>query len=137
MRARPLSAALALTAASFLALPALAEEIVVPSGQPVSYLDSILDTGGPEGLTVRFRFLAPQIADGAVDRVPFETAAEDMHWLCENFALARLSGQGESAHQVIVTLTDTDIPFGEAAPEATQFFEAYRPEGLSCIWEGF
>ena len=29
------------------------------------------------------------------------------------------------------------VPFGEAAPDATQFFEAYRVEGDACIWEAF
>jgi hypothetical protein len=29
------------------------------------------------------------------------------------------------------------VPFGEPAPDATQFFEAYRVEGDTCIWEAF
>lgn len=120
-----------------LALPALAQEgIDVPSGQPVTYLDTITDAPGPEGLTARFRFVAPQIArEGGT--MPFEMAAGDMDYLCETYALPRLPAIGPEVVQVIITLMDRPVPFGELDAEATQFFEAYRPEDGRCVWEGF
>lgn len=116
-----------------LAAPVAAEEIVTPSGMAVTWLETVHGAPGPEGLTARFRFLAPAIA-GEVD---FDTAAADMHWLCESFALPRLSVLGPQPAQVVISLSDRDLPFGQTDPEAVQFFEAYRPEGEACIWEIF
>lgn len=115
------------------ALPAAAEEIVTPSGMAVTWLETVHGAPGPQGLTARFRFLAPAIA-GEVD---FDTAAADMLWLCESFALPRLPATGPQAEQVVISLADRDVPFGEADPEAVQFFEAYRPAGEVCEWEMF
>lgn len=116
-----------------LAAPVAAEEIVTPSGMAVTWLETVHGAPGPEGLTARFRFLAPAIA-GEVD---FDTAAADMQWLCESFALPRLSALGPQPAQVVISLSDRDLPFGQTDPEAVQFFEAYRPEGEACIWEIF
>jgi len=112
---------------------AAAEEIVTPSGMVVTWLETVHGAPGPEGLTARFRFLAPEIA-GEVD---FETAAGDMLWLCESFALQRLSEIGPEPSQVVISLADRDIPFGQTDPDAVQFFEAYRPAGDVCEWEMF
>jgi len=115
------------------ATAAAAEEIVTPSGMAVTWLETVHGAPGPEGLTARFRFLAPAIA-GDVD---FETAAADMLWLCETFALPRLSAIGPQPSQVVISLSDRDVPFGQTDPEAVQYFEAYRPAGERCEWEMF
>jgi len=39
--------------------------------------------------------------------------------------------------QVVISFSAAEVPFGEAAPEVTQFFEAYRVEDGTCIWEAF
>ena len=112
------------------------ETVPVPSGQQVSLLDVVLDAPGPEGLAARFRFVAPAIAkDGGT--VDFETASADMAHLCQAFALPRMVETGVAPAQIIISFSDRPVPFGEAAPEATQFFEAYRIEGDACIWEAF
>ncbi|MGC9420648.1 MAG: DUF6497 family protein [Rhodovulum sp.] len=122
---------------AFCAAPAAAQApLDVPSGQRVTYLDTITGEPGPAGLTARFRFIAPQIAREA-GTMPFEIAAGDMEYLCETFALPRLSEIGPQVAQVVITLMDRPVAFGEADPQATQFFEAYRPENGHCIWEGF
>lgn len=110
--------------------------VAVPSGQVVSLLDVVLDAPGPEGMAARFRFVAPAIAKvgGTVD---FETASLDMAHLCQSYALPRLAENGPVPAQIIISLSDRAVPFGEAAPDATQFFEAYRVEGDACIWEAF
>jgi hypothetical protein len=69
--------------------------------------------------------------------VDFATAATDMAYLCQTYALARLSEFGPQPAQIIISLADQALPFGEPAPEATQFFEAYRIEDGTCIWEAF
>lgn len=110
--------------------------VEVPSGQEISFLDVVLTAPGPDGLTARFRFLAPAIAreGGTVD---FETASADMIHLCQNFALPRISNTGPQPSQIVISLSDRPVPFGEAAPDATQFFEAYTIRDNACIWEAF
>lgn len=110
--------------------------IEVPSGQSVTWVDSIMDAPGPDGLTVRFRFLAPAIArnGGTVDA---EAAQADMAWLCENFALSRIASTGPQPSQIVISLSDRPVDFGQPDPEATQYFEAYRPEDGACVWEPF
>lgn len=117
-------------------LPGDAAGIALPSGQVVTLIDVVMNAPGPEGLAARFRFLAPAIArdGGSVD---FEQASTDMAWLCENYALSRVSAIGPVPGQIIISLSDRAVPFGEADPDATQFFEAYRHENGACIWEVF
>ena len=110
--------------------------IAVPSGQPVTLQEVIWNAPGPEGLTVRFRFVAPQIAPvgGSVD---FETAVADMQALCDSYARPRLADLGPVPAQIIISLSNVAVPFGTAAPEATQFFEAYSIQDGVCMWEMF
>jgi hypothetical protein len=112
------------------------EPIEVPSGQTITFVETIQGVPGPEGLTVRFRFLAPAIArDGGT--VSDEAAQADMEALCNSYALPRVPNTGPVPEQIIISLADRPVPFGEPAPEATQYFEAFRPEGGACIWESF
>ena len=110
------------------------DAIPVPSGQVVTLMDVIWNEQGPDGLTFRFRFLAPQISrDGGT--VDYEVAAGDMMHLCKEYALPRLPNTGPVPQQIIISLSDRPVPFGETAPEATQFFEAFSFENDNCIWE--
>jgi len=119
--------------------PASADELTpmipVPSGQDVRWVDTISDTSGPDGLTLRFRFLAPRI--GGDQPVDPDTALADMQVLCENFALPRLPNVGPRPGQVVISLSDRVIPFGEADEEAVQYFEAYSVGNGTCEWELF
>ena len=105
----------------------------MPSGQKVTLLDVITDVAGPEGLTARFRFLAPAIA-GQVDP---EMAALDMDYLCQTYALTKIANTGPQPSQIIISMSDIDVPFGEVHPEATQFFNAYSIEDGVCVWDMF
>lgn len=107
--------------------------VAVPSGQTVTLQDVIWNVPGPEGMTTRFRFVAPGIAD-AVD---FDTAEADIVALCEGFALPRLSEFGPRPEQVVISLSARPIAFGDSAPDVVQFFESYRIEDGKCVWEMF
>ena len=109
--------------------------IDVPSGQPVTPIDVITDAAGPAGLTVRFRFLAPEIAPDA--SIGFDTATSDMAAICETYALPRLIDADPQPAQIIISMADRLVPFGQTDPDATQFFEAYRIEDGQCLWEMF
>lgn len=123
-------------AAFLIVTPVLAEEVAVPSGQKISYLDTIQNQPGPEGLTYRFRFVAPGISRDGLG-LAIEEVAADMDHLCNVFALPRLPKLGPLPSQIIISLSDRVVEFGVPTPEATQFFEAYRVEDAICIWEGF
>lgn len=107
----------------------------LPSGQRVTLKEVIREVVGDE-VWVRFRFLAPEIARKG-GRVTFAMAEFDMLALCETVALPRLMAEGDKVAVIMISLSDRVLVFGEADPEATQYFEAYRPEGAACIWEGF
>jgi hypothetical protein len=106
--------------------------IRLPSEVEVTLLDVITNVPG-QGLTYRFRFLASHIL-GDVD---YETVAGDMQFLCDSYALPRLSKIGPKPRQIVITLMDRPVPFGEISPEVVQFFEAYRPGADRCEWENF
>lgn len=132
----------AIVAASWLLVPRApaqslpAGAIALPSGQVVTLLDVITNVPGSDGLATRFRFLAPAVArDGGT--VDADLAGADMDWLCQNFALDRLSNIGPQPEQIIISLADRDVPFGESHPEATQFFNAYSIADGVCRWDMF
>ncbi len=120
------------------ALPTLVGDagITAPSGLVVTFQEVVRDAPGPEGLTLRFRFIAPAIAPGAAS-VDFLTASADMLWLCQTYAVPRVSALGPQPAQIVISLADRDVPFGETAPEATQYFEAYSIVEGECIWDAF
>jgi hypothetical protein len=107
--------------------------IAVPSGQAVKLQEVVWNAPGPDGLTLRFRFVAPAIAPGGV--VDFEAASADMQALCDTYAIPRLSDFGPQVQQIVISLADRAVVFGATEPDVTQFFEAYRVEDGTCIWE--
>ncbi len=112
----------------------LDKSIKVPSGQQVIFLDVVMNAPGPDGATARFRFVAPAIAQEGFD---VDAATADMLALCQSYALPRVIDSVPVPSQIVISLSDREVPFGEASPEVTQFFEAYRIENGTCIWEAF
>ncbi|MEZ5796242.1 MAG: DUF6497 family protein [Paracoccaceae bacterium] len=108
--------------------PASGETVTVPSGRQVQVLDVITNAPGPAGATARFRFVLPGLAQD-------DDAAADMEALCNSYALPRVDQMVPAPQQIIIVLADRAVPFGEPAPEAVQFFEAYSVDGGACIWE--
>ncbi len=116
-------------------LPGDGTLLEVPSGQEITLQDVIWNVPGPEGMTLRFRFIAPGIAEGGA--VDFETAAADMQALCDGYALPRLSEFGTGPAQVIISLSAEPVVFGVTAPEVVQYFESYSVTEDGCQWEVF
>ena len=110
--------------------------VTLPSGQVVTLIDVLNNVAGPDGLAARFRFLAPAIArdTGTIDA---ETASADMDYLCASYALPRISNIGPQPVQIIISLSDINVPFGETHEEATQFFNSYSIKDGVCSWEMF
>ncbi|WP_371168558.1 DUF6497 family protein [Aliiroseovarius sp. 2305UL8-7] len=112
-------------------------KVTMPSGQDVTFLDVIKGVDSAQGSALRYRFVAPGIARDTGE-VGFAEAEEDMAMLCQDHILPYLLEQDvEMPEQIIIVMSDRPVEFGVTNPDATQFFEAYRPEGNTCIWEGF
>jgi hypothetical protein len=111
--------------------------IPVPSGQKVTLMETIWNIPGAEGLAVRFRFLAPAIAKDAGQISP-EQADADMRALCHDYAAKRIGdATGPKPSQIIISLSDRKVPFGESHPEATQYFDAFSFKDGDCVWSLF
>lgn len=121
-------------AALFLAPGGLAAQALlpVPSGQAV-WLQEVRDEA--EAGILRFRFVAPDIARDA-GKVTFAEIEADLEALCREVALPAITGKQAPA-QIVISLADREVEFGQADPEATQFFEAFTVQDNACIWEGF
>ena len=115
-----------------LATPALA--IDVPSGQVIDLQEVLVEDMGEE-TWLRFRFIAPQIAEGP-DAIAYDLAAPDMEHLCAVVALPYMIEHALVGQVIVVSLADRAVEFGAADPEATQYFEAFRAQNDTCIWEG-
>jgi hypothetical protein len=106
----------------------------LPSGQAVELFEVLLDTVGAEAW-VRFRFLAPDIGPGGL-RLRFDQVEPDFEHLCQSVVVPYVREFDLKADVVAIALLDRPIDFGSSDPEATQYIEAFRLDGETCIWEG-
>ena len=107
----------------------------VPSGQVVELAEVLVDTVGTE-TWVRFRFVAPAIAR-EVGTISYAEAEGDFQALCDDFALGYVDDFELTADVIVISLMDRLVPFGTSDPDASQFFEAFRPGADGCVWEAF
>jgi hypothetical protein len=112
------------------AVPALAQPITVPSGQPLEFVEAFWDLTEETTPTLRLRFLAPEIG-AARGHAEVE---KDFPHLCQTLALPAVPPERDGA-LIILSFADRPIPFGSFDPEATQFFEGFRADNGKCIWE--
>ena len=113
----------------------MAQEFDVPSGQSIALQEVLVDEVGAE-TWLRFRFVAPAIArdGGSVD---YDLAFEDMTHLCDAVSLPYMEEFALEGDVIVLSFADRETVFGAADPEATQFFEAFRPVDNTCMWEAF
>ena len=107
-----------------------ADGIVVPSGQPLTFLEFISEG---EVEMVRFRFLTPQIGT----TYTYMDVAADFQVVCDEQVMPVLDANTLNPAQIVLSMSAADIPFGEDNPDVLQFFEIFRPENGTCIWEEF
>ncbi|WP_343031938.1 DUF6497 family protein [Roseovarius bejariae] len=134
MRFRLLFAALTLWASVAAAQQdeAKEERLVLPSGLTAQLQEMLWNEPG-NGLVYRFRFVAPDLT-GQED---FETTMTDLEYLCNSYAVPRLSNIGPQPRQIVISIADRESEFGVINPDVTQVFEAYRLDQGGCIWEMF
>ncbi|WP_143515426.1 DUF6497 family protein [Pseudooctadecabacter jejudonensis] len=122
--------ALALGALGGMATSVWANDIPVPSGQPLSFLQFISED---DGALVRFRFLAPQIGTG----YDYMTVFPDFQVLCDQQVVPVLDQNGLTPTRIVLSMSAAEVEFGQDDPDVLQFFEIFRPENGICIWEEF
>lgn len=111
--------------------------LAVPSGQPVTLLEVNQQDGNQGGSAIHVRFLAPEISRTG-GRIVFSQAEEDMAVICQDYVLPHLSRITDTTpDQIVIVLADRWVEFGVSDKDATQFFEAYRPDNGVCVWDGF
>lgn len=103
-----------------------------PAGDTVVLQEVLVDQVGTE-TWLRFRFVAPRLAEGGVEP---EILAQQMTHLCDTLAIPYMAEYDLTGDVIVISLADRPTEFGVADPDATQFFEAYRPVDNACIWEG-
>ena len=105
---------------------------VVPSGLTLT-LQEIREEPQPDGAVwLRMRYVAPGLAKDGYALVEKDFAA-----LCETRGLALRTAAGDVPAQAIISIASAPVEFGTAAPDVTQFFEAFRLQDNTCIWEAF
>lgn len=124
---------LTLAACGFVTSTALADTvqyIPVPSGQSLSFIEFLSEN---DGAVVRFRFLTPEI--GATYQ--YMDVASDFQAVCDEQVIPVLDANALAPTQIVLSMSASNIPFGEDHPDVLQFFEIFRPENGTCIWEEF
>ena len=123
-----IAAALILCASSLAASP-------VPSGQQATLHEVLVDA--QDGTTyLRFRYVTPQIAEGA-NKIGFSVAGDDMKHLCQTFALPYIQEYALEGDKIVISFMDRITEFAVPDPDATQYFEQFRPENDVCMWDDF
>ncbi len=124
-----------ITSLTLFASPVFAQNIAVPSGQPVTLHDVMIEATDRAN-SYRFRFLTPDI-DGSDVLQNIDILEGDMVHLCQEYALPQIAASGDIAGRVIISFADRPTEFGVATPDVTQVFESYSIENDTCIWEAF
>lgn len=110
-----------------------ADEAMLPSGQAVRFFEGFIETQPDGARWARFRYVLPGLRQGAAG----EAVEADFAHLCSAEVLPRLNAAGEVVDQVIVSLMDKPVEFGQSDPGTVQFFESFAIRDGRCIWEGF
>ena len=118
-----------LLTASVCATSALAQSIVLPSDRKADLQEVLQDAD-----ILRYRFVVPEMA-GNGDDVAQSTG--DLEFLCSDYVLSDIAGQGLGASQVVISMATAPTEFGVADPDVLQVFELFSISDGLCIWEAF
>jgi len=110
--------------------------IALPSGVEPTLHEWLLDTQPNGDIYARFRFIAPDISRDT-GRFTLPDLADDFQVLCDEFAVVNIAAQPTPVDLVIISFSDRKVDFGYGDPDATQYFESFRLENGTCIWEYF
>jgi len=106
-----------------------ADVLNVPSERAVTLVDVRIETDitPPQA---RFRYLMPDL----VADFEYEQVSADLLALCSTHALPELGKTNSEIRQIVVSLSDRSVKFGEVDAEAVQVFEQFLVDETQCIW---
>ena len=111
-------------------------EISVPSGQSANLHEMFLEPQESGEVIFRLRYLTPEISrEGG--QMKYADVEADFQHLCESDALPKLHEAQAQADTIVISMMDRVVEFGASDPDATQFFEVFRHNFDTCIWEAF
>jgi len=67
----------------------------------------------------------------------FDVIVETDQYLCDEVASPALKENSWGQGDVIISYSAAELPFGETAPEITQFFQPFSLTNNTCQWEDF
>lgn len=105
---------------------------VVPSGLGMSLLEVLEETQPNGQLWLRLRFVAPELTLIARDKLQ-----NDFDVLCADYAVDYEPVTRVDPVQAVISISSSPVEFGTTAPDVPQYFEAFRLENDTCIWEPF
>ncbi|SHF42917.1 hypothetical protein SAMN05444339_10652 [Loktanella atrilutea] len=105
----------------------------MPSGLEISLYDVILDANSQ---VARFRFLVPDIAPDAGNKT-FGDVIDDLQYVCDSVIVPALHDNGWVSGDVVLSVSDRPVDFGAYDSQVVQFFQPFRLEGDTCVWEDF
>ena len=111
-------------------------EVAVPSGQDIKLHEVFLETDPMGAKILRMRFLTPGI-ERKGGGLTYGDVEEDFQHLCEAEALPLLKEANAEADSIVISMMDRVVEFGASDSSATQFFEQFRHNSASCIWDEF
>lgn len=126
---KTITGAFGMFAAVAFATSATAQSIILPSDRKADLQEVLQDMD-----LLRYRFVVPELAGNADD---LSVSTADLEFLCSDFVLQDIEGQGLSAAQVVISMGDRPTEFGVADPDVLQVFELFSISDGLCIWEAF
>lgn len=122
--------------AALVGVPVSLAAIELPSGVEAELHEVLVEEIGEENW-IRFRFLAPDIDRTRSGAPAFAELERDFPHLCMTLAIPYLETHALGAERIVISISDRVVEFGLSNPDATQYFEQFRIDGDSCIWEAF
>ncbi|MGH1423556.1 MAG: DUF6497 family protein [Pseudooceanicola sp.] len=107
------------------------EAPTVPSGIALTLQEVREETDPAGNPVVRFRYVALELAN-----VGFARVEGDFDVICKDQVLPWVALKDPLPKRAVISMASAPVEFGATAPDVTQYFEVYRLENGSCIWEG-
>ncbi len=116
-----------------MATAAAAQDVPVPSGVAMTLYDVRLEE---DPAIARFRFVSPAI-DPAGEGRTFGDLVDDLEYICAAVVVPSLAANDWAGQEVVISVSSQETEFGVFDDSITQFFQPYKIEDGTCLWEDF
>lgn len=106
-----------------------ASEFGVPSDNQ-TYLHEAMVDAQTEPSSLRLRFVQPSLSAG----FDYSDVSDDLFALCQAQFRGEVAQNVAEMGQVIVSIANKEVPFGETNPDVVQVFEVFHLGDAGCEW---